>query len=67
MVRTKCWQDPSRWHRWYAWYPVWLQTVSRGDRICQTMVWRDYVERRREWYWNGDYGWEYRLPEELEK
>lgn len=40
------------WHRWFAWYPA-----KVGAYDCR---WWEYVERRREYYYEGGGYWEYR-------
>jgi len=63
MIKTTCRQDPTVWHRYWAWFPKDFYE-KRGDRICRTRVWLDYVERRGEGRggYDGVYWvWEYRM------
>lgn len=44
------------WHYWFAWYPCIVGYAGEG-----TVVWLEYVERRR--YWAGledGWRWQYR-------
>ena len=44
------------WHRWYAWYPVRVPTNGRMSGM--TMVWRETILRKGEFYCYGmDYSW----------
>lgn len=53
------------WYRWFAWYPVKVERTTvdtrRNERMAEiTVVWLQWVERKFEHIYPGDYRVTYR-------
>ncbi len=56
MIFQKVEQIQTVWHKWFAWHPVRIPpTTEEGGKKTKTYAWLEYVERKRDIWWNWSF------------